>query len=332
MLMSAPCRNLSTSGEIFMSKTPLEAFTTFLTLMSDRNTWRSVTSQELFDLADAFLANPVQHREHAQLIMEAAILRRAGEEMRAPALVTKNLWETMFNMFRSELPATYTAKVQHLKEELLINAQPGEFAIDLLPTRLLETPPEWTEKLQLHLVEARVAIHPFHGHVPEKVSLALMLGNKEARLVDCFPSTEFTEVGEYEVGLTNEAKFIRSHGAGAALELGKNAQVPALSLGLQADVSRELSSSTRHGYRFKYPAKLLKIVSSAVAQRARWEILRTGDEVPTGGLAFFATALTPVEITSCPVEGVLQISLENWGLVQIPIQTSLVLSARRRSN
>lgn len=308
-----------------MKRTPLEAFNRFLELTPDTKTAWSHRSPEFIELVDAFLANPEQHREHVHLIFEVAWAIKFCEQVRWLNPYTGPL--RFLPKLNVGFSKEYLERVQRLKAGLLASAQPGEFTFDVLPSRLIETPPEWMPQSQLHLMEARVAIHPSHGLVPEKASLSLSLQNDRLKFADCFPSTEFSEVGEYEVGLTNEARFVRTASAGGSLEIGAKSPPFGVAVNIEGKGSKESSESRTYAHKFKYPAKVLKVVSSAVGKRARWEMLRTGDESPTGGLTFYATVLVPKGLLSCSIDGLLEVWLANWGAVQLPLQADLTLSA-----
>jgi hypothetical protein len=218
-------------------------------------------------------------------------------------------------------------KLNRLKSDLLEDAQPGEFAFDLLPSRLMETPPEWAPDLQIHLLEARVAVHPSHGLNPEKVSLSLTVDNDTGvRFSDCFPATEFAVAGEYEVGLTTEGRFVSSTSAGGSIETGMKTLALGVSARAEAKTAGESSRTEELSYRFKYPAKEVKVISSAVGKRARWETLRTQEQVPIGGMTFYSTVLATKNVRQANIDVMLEIALEDWGTLQLPAKTVAIFS------
>lgn len=309
-------------------RTPLEAFDRFLELTPHQGALYEVKREEYLQLIDSFLANPAQHREHVRLITEAAAAAWLLELM--PWLNARR-WPLGLSKFASRLhwSQSYLEKVERLKAELRASAQPGQFDIDLLPSRLVDTPTEWNN-YQLHLIEVRVAVHPAHSLVPDKVSVSLDVhSDSTLRFIDCLPTTEFADQGEHEVSVTREGKFVRSTTLEASAKLG--ASTPALSVGMSGagTLKGEAASTQATAYRFRYQSVSPKTISSAVAGQARWELLRTPTQIPLGGLKLMATVLAPKSVQACTLGAKLEVHLSGWGVVPLTLARTVNLSAGR---
>ncbi len=230
-----------------MTRTPLEAFNRFLEFVPDLRSAFLHTSEEHYDLLDAFLTNPGKHRKHVRLISEVAHAVELAN--RFPLLdPTKSLLR--YFGYKPKLPSQYFKELEGLKRHLLDEAQPCAFSFDLLPSRLVDTPSEWASSLQLLFLQARIAVYPLHGLVPEKISLSLTIKDEGSmRFSDCFPSTEFSEAGEYEVGLTTEGRFVRSVSAGGSIEAKLKMPVASLSGKTEAKIAGDSSRSEKLSYR-----------------------------------------------------------------------------------
>lgn len=304
-----------------MSRTPLEAFNRFLELTPDIGSVYRNDPEDYEDLLDAFLQNPSQHKRHVAMISQAAMAARLAKMLPLVRFTQK------FILSSNRSPQLIN-QLTELKDELTASAQPGLFTYDILPSRLAETPKEWASEYQLHLVELRVAIRPDHGFLPSSVSLDVTLGLDSYRFTDCFPSTEFEEIGEYEVELTDEAKFVRGMKANAEISGKADVHSIGFSGGGGGSVEKNKTTTEKSARSFKYPAKIQKIVSSAVGTRAQWTLLRAGDDFPTGGLTFYVSVMADRAGRSCPIEGKLSVDLEGWGVVSIPIEGNMEFSAR----
>ncbi len=306
-----------------MAMTPLESFSRFLELTPDLRTAYSSKAAELLELMDPFLANPGQHREHVRLIAEAAFA--VGLSERIP-FFNPFKWGPLSRVIRGGFSTEYLERVARLKASLLEAAQPGEFGVDVLPSRIIETPPEWPDH-QLHLLEVRVAVHPSHNLIPEKVSVALQVpADSGLRFIDCLPSTAFAESGEHEVAVTSEGKFVRAASASASLHVGVKSPPVDLSVGGSAEAKRESSSTESKSFRFKFQSIVPKTISSAVGGQARWELLHTADQLPLGGLKLVATLLAPRGVTECHAQVRLAVSLADWGVVPMSLSRAITLS------
>lgn len=313
-----------------MSRTPLEAFNRLLELAPDVITMYSHSPKEYLELLDAFLNNPGKHREHVELISQAAFAVQIGNQL--PLINPAKSPLRFLPGFEFGFSEEHIHNLNRLKSDLLEDAQPGEFAFDLLPSRLMETPPEWASDLQIHLLEARVAVHPSHGLNPEKVSLSLTVDDETGvRFSDCFPATEFAEAGEYEVGLTREGRFVCSASAGGSIETGMKTLALGASARAEANIAGESSRTEKLSYRFKYPAKVVKVISSAVGKRARWETLRTQEQVPIGGMTFYSTVLAAKNVRQANIDVMLEVALEDWGSLQLPAKTVAIFSEAKLS-
>lgn len=318
---------LNTFGKEAM-RTPLEAFDRFLELTPNQGALYEVRREEYLELIDSFLANPAQHREHVRLVTEAAAAAWLLEVM--PWLNAKR-WPFGLSKLAPRLnwSQSYLEKVERLKAELRASAQPGQFDIDLLPSRLVDTPTEWNS-YQLHLIEVRVAVHPFHGLVPDKVSVSLDVhSDSTLRFIDCLPTTEFADQGEHEVSVTREGKFVRSATLEASAKLGAAAAPLSVGIGSVGTLRSEAASTEATAYRFRYQSISPKTISSAVAGQARWELLRTPTQIPLGGLKLMATVLAPKNVEECTLGAKLEVHLTSWGVVPLTLSRTINLSARR---
>lgn len=307
-------------------RTPLESFDRFLQLTPDLQTVYSVKRDEFLDLLDSFLANPGQHREHVRLISEAAAAVWVLELMPYFNVTRWPLGLGRLFSRRMRWSQDYLDKIARLKEELRSTAQPGQFDVDILPSRLVETPPEW-KNYQLHLVEVRVAVHPSHNLVPDKVSVSLAADSTAPiRFIDCLPSTEFADQGEHEVSVTSEGMFVRSGSLEATAKVGVSTPTIGVGLAGAGSLKAEAASTEASSYRFKFQSVSPKTISSAVAGQARWELLRTPNQIPVGGLKLAATVLAPASLDSCSLTARLEVDLAGWGIVSLTLSRAAPLS------
>jgi hypothetical protein len=308
-----------------MALTPYEAFAEFTSRASSMQGLFATTPDQYRELIDPFLANPEAHREHMDQILQAFGASQMFQQPGMSMLVRPFL---KLIPMRMSVWKRFHQRLESLKEKLLQEVQPGEYGIDILPSRRVDGPKEWRDQWDVHLVEVRMSVYPAGNFVADRVALKLTLSDSSSRFIDCFPSTEFAEVGEYEIGLTEEAKFSRSAVAGLGGSLGYSGPGGKIGLEAKASTGAESSESRTVKQRYKFPAKILKLVSSAVGQTVRWEILRAPDEAPTGGLTFLATLMTPTGTASAKIAGSIEIELADWGRLTLPVEAEVKLARR----
>jgi hypothetical protein len=172
-------------------------------------------------------------------------------------------------------------------------------------------------------------VHPSGDLIPEKVSVSLSIpADSGVRFIDSLPSTEFADYGEHEVAVSNEGKFVRAASGSAGIQVGVKSPPVELSLGASAEAKRESSTTQSSSYKFKFQTIVPKTISSAVGSQARWELLRTTDQIPLGGLKLVATVLAPSSLSECSAEARLEVSLADWGVVPLSLSRSVKLSRK----
>lgn len=314
-----------------INKDPLEAFNKFIELTRDLPSILSRSSDVYFSILDSFIENPTRHRRHVKTITLAIFITEFSKIIRQ--VPTGNfalrMAKNMLNKKFSEFQKRYLEELNELRDKIKSpnKIQPCDLSFDILPPRLLETPIEWIEKYQGYLIEIRVAVYPEEEFIPESLSLRIeFLTDEEIKLLDSFPLTEFLNMGNYEIGLTNQGKFVNSHSknSGLSIDIGKT-PIKAAVNHRQIDKT-EATLDQKYAYKFQYAPKAIKIISSAVKNIARWQLLRTSDQILEGGFTFYTSVLIPNELKEFSLDVNIELSFENWGPFSIKKKENINLN------
>ena len=181
-----------------------------------------------------------------------------------------------------------------------------EIGIDFPWVRSAATPAEWVERgIRVHLLELRVSIPAAFNRLPSHVKVELAIApagdesaQDELRFVGSFPTTGFSQVGDYEIEVAADGKIVqRSAAEGRASADLSHLPIKA-SFGASGRQSSESTEASGERVRLTYTAKVLRIVGSAVSRNAWWEQFQTEDHIPVGELDFLATFAGPLDLKS----------------------------------
>ncbi len=328
-----------------MSKNPAKTFNEFVSIIRNKNiTELFEIKQEKFDeLLRPFIVNPSKNEHYLQIIcsLKWAILftKRVYELIHLPKFLKNKIIKESF------LLQGIFEEFDIVNKISLENAQPCELNIDLLPTRILETPEEWkNQNLLIHLLEIRVSVIPENDLIPNAIELRLdILENEDVKIIESFPTTDFSDTGEYQISISEGGKFTQRKSKATSFELGgevgNKIRSPNLLIGEnQTKLSSKFSTGTEKsteeeksesfGYNFRYTNKVIKVISSAVGRRANWKILRTNDNIPIGGITFYVSCLVPSNINIIKSEINLVTNLDLFGDISIIKNSEIVISSR----
>jgi hypothetical protein len=307
-----------------MKSSPLKAFEKFLELTSDRKKVYNINEELIDEVIKPFLANPEQHLEHVKIMTEARWVIHFTNILYAA--FPKPIRSLLLRL--SEWPNEYFERINKLKAELLKTTEPASLSIDILPSRILETPPEWTKlNKQIHLIEIRTAINPSENLLPNSFDLKIDFEAKRSvQLIESFPSTDFSEAGNYKVGMSKEGKFISSSKIGGELKIGGEYKGASAKIDLEKSKTNEQISTQKVAYEFQYSNKVLKIISSSVGKTAIWKLLRTTDHFPIGGLNFYLSILAPKDLNELGYTAKLTSEIETWGPISIDDSGTVLLT------
>jgi hypothetical protein len=98
---------------------------------------------------------------------------------------------------------------------------------------------------------------------------------------------------------------------------------------VDGETSRSLESSTQLALKHSAPTHAPSVISSALGNFARWELLRAPNQMLRGGSRFLATAFVPKELKTVKLEARVRVELQKYRLHEISI-TKLIELARPR--
>jgi hypothetical protein len=208
------------------------------------------------------------------------------------------------------------------EQELLKDITLGEVAVDLLPVKRSETPFEWQPAQQVYVLEARLDVAPAKGLVPESVTMKIILDSgSPARVLDAFPRSEI-EMSAAEV---REGGFVQA--SSTELTAGLKAQAEGVGANLGAKSAESIETSEKVTTTRNLVAQ--RIISATREHLARWEVLRTAEQSPVGGLMFFVTVLADTSCESLGVTASALVEFEGWGETPAERKRQLPLPAPR---
>jgi hypothetical protein len=273
---------------------------------------------EYLALLDSFLTNPERHREHVKLISGAAAASQQGVVIRRLYGPAWRPMKLLLAKFAGRQKRELAAKLHDLGTELTASVQPAEIDIDVLPLRGLPTHDDWLEDgLRLMLMQVKLAVRPEPGLEPTSLSLLVTGPSPDVRFVDRFPSTEFEELGTREVQLTEEGKFVST--ATASSKVGSELGTPGAKVTAQLaeSTSEQVTTGRTEADKFTYTPRVRKVISSAVNEKADWQLLGSPPDNPVGGLDFFASLLTSGEARDVSMSIDVGARFEGWGDLRV---------------
>jgi hypothetical protein len=216
-------------------------------------------------------------------------------------------------------------RIESIRDELLISVNPGEFEVDILPPREKE---EAMAGRKLIVLQVNVAVYPLADFTPQNLSVRLTASNEEIQFEDVSLASRMDAIGSYEVGVTDSGKFTATDKESEKLAFKLDGQVAKLEGEIGDETSRSIETSTQVAVKRSAPAYAPLVVSSAVKNVARWELLRAPNQMLRGGSKFLATAFVPSELRLLPLEVRVRVDLEKYGSHEISATKQIELAPR----
>src|SRR3954451_15292363 len=155
---------------------------------------------------------------------------------------------------------------------------PAEGSLDFPPFRRAETPKDWSDQgLQVVLIEARVAVHPSAGFDPGSVLLKLSVvsPSDDIHFLASFPETDFSAIATYNVELASNGRFVHTAVAESKVGGGVSHGPAKVSAEVSDKETRQIEAAESAKIQFEYSPRTIKVVTTAVGETCRWQLLRT---------------------------------------------------------
>jgi hypothetical protein len=286
-----------------------------------------------FSFLEPFVANPQRHKEAIKMIMGGMGAQLILLELEDDSLwLRRSLGKTGFSLLgkigfiRPNLEML--RRVETVRDELLESVHPGEFGIDILPPREKD---DAVQHAKLVVFQVNVAVYPLPDFTPQSLSVRLTALNEEIQFEDVNPATRIDAVGSYEIGVTESGKFTETNKDTESLAFKLDGQVAKLESQTGNETSRSMERSSQLAMKRSASTHAPLVISSALRNVARWELLRAPNQTLMGGSRFLATAFVPVETTMVTLDVRMRVDLEKYGPHEISLVKEVELSSKPSS-
>jgi hypothetical protein len=315
-----------------VTETPSEAMKRFITTIESINKSTDKNVAEALNEGAAtiapFLTNPQRHTEHIRIILEGVALRLMIMSMTSVMNTIPFFGRRFLSKFFLDFIALgnfkqkYLNKLTRLRTELLASLSPGELDLSIVSPKRKD---DADRTANLIIFQINVALYPHQDFVPQALSVRLIALDPEVEFEDVSPSSRVEAAGSYELGVSASGKFTYSHEESGKMggQLGAPGAKVVSELGGKEAISRETAIGTttkETGQRF-----IPLVISSALAQTARWELLAAPQQILVGGTRFFATAFVPSTLRHVSLEAHVVAELDHYGRYELTKQRTVEL-------
>jgi len=316
-----------------MTETPAEAMGRFIdkissiTDMSSR-TYAS-TSEGLDDgvsFLKPFLANPELHQNHVRALLEGISLMATLQAVRPLAWVADNFLMRKLGG-GDALQAhrkDFTKKLVSMRGELLTTLDPGELKIDILPARAKKIE-GGDAATRLIVFQLNLAIYPRSDFVAQTLSVRFNVAEPAVQFESVEPSTKADAIGSYQIGIEESGKFIQSRKETTKLAFKIDAKVAATDSEISEEETTTVERAAGRSITRSGEEIVPLIVSSALGNEARWELIRAPRQPLRGGFSFFATAFVATGVQSVTLEARVRTELTHFGAHEVTLQRRVEL-------
>jgi hypothetical protein len=310
-----------------VTETPSEAVKRFITTIESMQTSTYKNPDELLNDGAAtiapFLTNPQRHTEHIRIILQGIIINAFTTSLSTIPFFGR-LSKLLLNFGPFEKwKQEYLKRLTRLRTELVASLSPGELDLSILPPKRKDDADRSTSNLIIFQIN--VALYPHQDFVPQALSVRLIALDPEVEFEDVSPSSRVEAAGLYELGVSASGKFTYSYEESGKMggQLGAPGAKVSSELGGKEAISRETAIGTtakETGQRF-----IPLVISSALAQTARWELLSAPQQILVGGTRFFATAFVPSTLRHISLEAHAVAELDHYGRYELMKQRTVEL-------
>lgn len=276
--------------------------------------------EDITSVLQPFMQNPERHSRHVSVILEYALLAFTTGAFQPILKMYKLpfLRRRLEDRFTKTLLQPLKARVQAAKDDVLIAVDPGELKIDILPIASVATKADWKKQgRRLVLIETRGVVLPTTGMQLRAISHHIQItAPVGCQFVDAIPSNEMETLGQREVSISERGKFVYTEAEDVSVTAG-------LSGGAKLETSaahKESMSSEAEATaaeKVSHAPQVARVISSAVADTAIWQLLRTPSQLLLGSSKFSATALVPADAKSISLSLRYGAEIEGWGPTSI---------------
>jgi hypothetical protein len=285
-------------------------------------------SDETFSLLRPFLANPEGHEKAVRMLLRGFALnwvRLAMEPLfriiRGPfGKFARTRGQDLFSKAR----ASFLDDLKAVQDDLIRSLTPVELDADVLPllTKTIEGTPV-SPTLRLVVLRTNVSLYSPQFNV-QSLSVRVKIANDpDFQFVDVDPSSRTENIGGYELGITDSGKFVQANRESRKLAMTLDGKLAKIEDGAEEEKSSSVESGRSVSAKSTGQYIVPMVISSAIRETARWELLRTPTQTLLGGFAFMATALMPLDSRTLTVDLKVVVELENWGPYEISLQKKI---------
>jgi len=268
--------------------------------------------EDCFSLLEPFIANPQRHKEAVKALVEGFGAQAALVQLRDVMKLAMILRRLGFPKHVASLEAVQ--RIESIRDGLLESVHPGDFDLDILPPR---EKPEAIDGRRLIVFQLNVAVYPLPDFPPDSLSIRLTAADDEIQFEDVNPASRIDAVGSYEVGVTEGGKFTETSKNAEKLAFKLDGQVAKIDGEIGAETSQAWERSNQVSLKQTAPTHAPLVISSALRNVARWELLRAPNQMLTGGSRFLATAFVPRDLKIVTLNVIMRVELRNYGLHEI---------------
>jgi hypothetical protein len=306
-----------------VTETPSEAMKRFITTIESMSSTNKNLDELLNDGAATiapFLTNPQRHTEHIRIILRGIILNAFTTSFSSIPFFGR-LIKPLLTFGPVEIAKQeYLKRLTRLRTELVASLSPGELDLSILSPKRKD---DADRTSNLIIFQINVALYPHQDFVPQALSVRLIALDPEVEFEDVSPSSRVEAAGSYELGVSASGKFTYSYEESGKMggELGAPGAKVVSEIGGKEAISRETAIGTttkETGQRF-----IPLVISSALAQTARWELLAAPQQILVGGTRFFATAFVPSTLRHVSLEAHVVAELDHYGRYELTKQRTV---------
>jgi hypothetical protein len=216
-------------------------------------------------------------------------------------------------------------RIESIRDNLLKSVDPGEFDVDVLPPREKN---EAVQGRKLIAFQVNVAVYPLPDFTPQSLSVRLSASHEDIQFEDVSPASRIDAVGSYEIGVTESGKFTETNKETEKLAFKLDGQVAKLESETGSEMARSTERSSQLAMKQAATTHAPLVISSAIRNMARWELLRAPNQMLRGGSRFLATAFVPEELKTVTLDVRVRVDLENYGPHEISTSKTVELSSK----
>ena len=225
---------------------------------------------------------------------------------------------TLFRRLGKKEHRRLQEKLSQMGTELTTTVQPGDVFVDVLPTRSIETPADWTRQgKRLELLQIKIAVNPREEIRPSSLTVRLEIQDPDVKFVDHFPRNQSEEVGTQEVEFSEEGKFVATAVDKANVGASVDVAGAKVSAGMSRSDSTEASASKAASKKLTFTPTVEKIQSYAVGDVAFWQLLASDRDAPVGGIDLFVSLLVDGEPRRAECSIGIDVMFEKWGPLRL---------------